>query len=82
MLLMAVQIVDPHLEEAPIFTLPAMPHPAQILSRILETPTAHQLATVMAAPSLRLSWQEVTIFSLMRLKCFMKLLKTKKLKQQ
>ena len=68
--------MDPRLDMDTIFTLPATPHPAQVLTQTLDTPTAHQLATVMAAPSLSLSWQEVTLFNLMRLKYFMKILKT------
>ena len=75
--------MDPHLVEETIFALPITPHPTQILTQSLATPTAHQLVTVMAAPSPDHFWQEVTkIFNLMRLKYFMKLLKTNELKQQ
>ena len=74
--------VDPDLVEDTIFTLPATPPPAQVLTQTLGTPTAHQLATVIAAPSPNHSWQEVTSFNLMRLKYFMKILKTNELKQQ
>ena len=77
-----VLAMDPHLVEDTIFTLPATPPPAQVLTQTLDTPTAHQLATVMAAPFPDHSWQEVTIFNLMRLKCFMKLRETNQLKKQ
>ena len=60
--------MDPHLVEDTLFT-----SQTQILTQTLDTPTAHHLATVMAAPSPNHSWQEVTIFNLMKLKCFMKL---------
>ena len=65
--------MDPHLVEDTISTLRTTPHPTQILTQTLDTPTVHHLATVMAAPSPNHSWQEVTIFNLMKLKCFMKL---------
>ena len=65
--------MDPHLVEDTILTSQATPHPTQILPQTLDTPTVHHLATVMAAPSPNHSWQEVTIFNLMKLKCFMKL---------
>ena len=70
--------MDPHLVEETIFALPATP--TQILTQTLDTPTVHHLATVMAAPSLDHSWQEDTHFNPMKLKCFMKLLETNKLK--
>ena len=70
-----VLVVDPHLVEDAIFTLPMMPHPTHILTQTLDTRTAHRLATVMAAPLPNHSWQEVTNLNLMRLKFFMKLLK-------
>ena len=76
-----VLAMDPHLDGDTIFTLLTTPHPAQVPPQILATPTAHQLVTVMAAPLPNHSWQEVTIFNLMRLKYFMKLLKTNELKQ-
>ena len=72
--------MDPHLVEEAIFTLPVTPHPTQIPTQTLDTPTVHHLATVMAAPSPNHSWQEVTDFNPMKLKCFMKLLETNKLK--
>ena len=65
--------MDPHLVEDTICTSQATHHPTQILTQTLDTSTVHHLATVMAAPSPDHSWQEVTIFSLMKLKCFMKL---------
>ena len=65
--------MDPYLVEETIFTSQATPYPIQILTQTLDTPTAHHLATVMAAPSPNHSWQEVTICNLMKLKCFMKL---------
>ena len=74
--------MDPHLDMDTIFILPATPHPAQVLTQTLDGPTAHQLATVMAAPSPSRSWQEVTLFNLMNLKCFMKILKKNELKEQ
>ena len=74
--------MDPHLDGDTIFTFLTTPHPTQILSHTLDTATAHQLATVLAAPSPFPSWQELTIFNLMRLKYFMKLLKKNELKQQ
>ena len=67
--------MDPHLAEDLIFTLPTTPHPTKIPIQTLDT-TVHHLATVMAAPSPNHSWQEVTNFNLMKLKCFMKLLET------
>ena len=75
-----VLAMDPHLVEDPIFALPTKPHPTQIPIQTLDTPTVHHLATVMAAPSPSHSWQEVTNFNLIKLKCFMKLLETNKLK--
>ena len=77
-----VLAMDPHLVEDTIFTLPATPHPTQIQTQTLDTPTAHQLATVKAAPSPNPSLREVTVFNLMRLKYFMKLHKKNELKQQ
>ena len=77
-----VLAMDPYLVEDGIFTLPATPHPTQILTQTLDTPTAHQPATVMAAPSPDHSWQEVAIFNLMKLKYFLKLRKKNELKQQ
>ena len=66
--------MDPHLVEDTIFTSQATPHPIQILTQTLDTPTVHHLATIMAAISPDHSWQEViTLLSLMKLKCFMKL---------
>ena len=65
--------MDPHLVEDTIFTSQATPHPTQILTQTLDTPTVHHLATVMVATSPNHSWQEVTFFNLMKLKCFMKL---------
>ena len=50
------------------------PLPTQILTQTLDTPTVHHLATVMAAPSPNHSWQEVSNFNPMKLKCFMKVL--------
>ena len=70
-----VLVMDPHLVEDTIFTLPVMLHPTQILTQTLDTRTAHQLVTVMAAPSLDHSWQELTTLNLMKSKFFMKLLK-------
>ena len=65
--------MDLYLVEDTISTSQATPHPTQILTQTLITPTVHHLATVMAAPSPDHSWQEVTLFNLMKLKCFMKL---------
>ena len=74
----AVLAMDPHLVEDTIFTLPVTPHPTQILTQSLDTPTAHQPATVIPAPLPDHSWQEATIFNLMRLKYFMKILELKR----
>ena len=76
-----VTTVVPHLVEGTLFTSQATPHPTHILTQTLDTPTVHHLATVMAAPSRNHSWQEVTIFNLMKLKCFMKLFKINLLNQ-
>ena len=65
--------MDPYLVTETIFTSQATPHPTQILTQTLDAPTVHHLATVMAAPSPNHSWQEVTNFNQMKLKCFMKL---------
>ena len=65
--------MDLYLVKETISTSEATPHPTQILTQTLDAPTVHHLATVMAAPSPNHSWQEVTIFNLMKLKCFMKL---------
>ena len=64
--------MDPHLVEEVIFALGTTPHPTQIPTQTLDTPTVHHLATVMAAPSPNHSWLEVTFFNPMKLKCFMK----------
>ena len=72
---------DLDLVEDKISASPATPHPAQILTQALDTPTVHHLVTV-AAPSPNHSWQEVAIFNLMKLKCFMKLLETNQLKKR
>ena len=72
--------MDPHLVEDTISTLRTPPLPTQVPTQTLDTPTVHHLATVIAAPSPNLSWQEVTHFNPMKLKCFMKLLETNKLK--
>ena len=68
--------MDPHLVEDTISTSPVTPHPAQVLTQTLDSPTVHHLVTVMGAPSPNHSWQEVTLFNLMKLKCFMKPLET------
>ena len=73
--------MDPALVEEVIFTLATTPHPTQILDQTLDTPTVHHLATVMAAPSPDHSWQEVTNFNQMKLKCFMKVLNINLLNQ-
>ena len=72
--------MDPHLVEDTISTLRTTPLPTQIPIQTLDTPTVHHLATVMAAPSPNHSWQEVTNFNPMKLKCFMKVLETNKMK--
>ena len=76
-----VSTVVPHLVEDTISTLPASHHPTKILTQTLDTPTVHHLATVMAAPSPDHSWQELTLFNLMKLKCFMKVLNINLLNQ-
>ena len=65
--------MDLYLVQDTISTSQATPHPTQIPSQTLDTPTVHHLATVIAAPSPDHSWQEVTNFNQMKLKCFMKL---------
>ena len=72
--------MDPTLVEEGIFTLATTPHPTQIPTQTLDTPTVHHLATVMAAPSPNHSWLEVTLFDPMKLKCFIKVLETNELK--
>ena len=64
--------MDPALVEEVIFGLPTTPHPTQIPTQTLDSPTVHHLATVISAPSPNHSWQEVTNFNPMKLKCFMK----------
>ena len=76
-----VTTVVPHLVEGTIFTSQATPHPTQILTQTLDTSTVHHLATVIAAPSPDHSWQEVTHFNQMKLKCFMKLFNINMLNQ-
>ena len=66
--------MDPYLVEVTILPLPTTPHPTPIPLRTLDTLTVHHLATVMAAPSPNHSWQEVSNFNPMKLKCFMKVL--------
>ena len=73
--------MDPHLVEDTISTLRTTPLSADILTQTLDTPTVHHLATVMAAPSPDHSWQEVTNFNQMKLKCFMKLFNINMLNQ-
>ena len=68
-----VQAMDPHLVEDSISALRTTPLPTQILTQTLDTPTVHHLATVIPAPLPDHSWQEVTNFNQMKLKCFMKL---------
>ena len=70
--------MDPHLVEDTISTLRTTPLPTQIPTQTLDTPSVHHLVTVMVAPSPNHSWQEVTIFDPMKLKCFMKVLETKR----
>ena len=72
--------MDPSLVEETIFTLATTPHPTRIPTQTLDTPTVHHLATVMAAPLPDHSSQEVTNFNPMKLKCFMKVLETNKMK--
>ena len=72
--------MDPYSVEETIFTFPVTPHPTQILTQTLGTPTVHHLATVIPAPSPDHSWQEVTNFNPMKLKCFIKVLETNELK--
>ena len=43
--------MDPNLVEDAISALRTTPHPTQIPTHTLETPTVHHLTTVMAAPS-------------------------------
>ena len=73
--------MDPHLVEETIFTLATTPHPTQIPTQTLDTPTVQHLATFMAAPLPDHSSQEVEILNPMKLKCSMiKVLETNKLK--
>ena len=71
--------MDPYLEET-ILEFPVTPHPTQILTQTLDSPTVHHLATVMAAPSPNHSWQEVALLYPMKLKCFMKVFEINELK--
>ena len=72
--------MDPSLVEETIFALATTPHPTQIPTQTLDTPTVHHLATVMAAPLPDHSSQEVEILNPMKLKCFMKVLEINELK--
>ena len=72
--------MDPSLVKEAIFTLATTPHPTQIPTQTLDTPTVHHLATVMAASSPDHTWQEVEILNPMKLKCFIKVLETNELK--
>ena len=72
--------MDPSLVKEAIFTLATTPHPTQIPTQTLDTPTVHHLATVMAAPLPNHSSQEVEILNPMKLKCFIKVLETNELK--
>ena len=68
--------MDPSLVEDTISTLLTTPHPTKNPPQTLDTLTVHHLAIVILAPLPNRSWQEVTNFNLMKLKCFMKLLET------
>ena len=72
--------MDPHLVEETILESPVTPHPTQILTQTLDTPTVHHLATVIAAPLPNHSLQEVAHLNPMKLKCFMKVFEINELK--
>ena len=72
----AATVMDQHLEEGMIFTLPATPHPVPTLTQTLDILTTRQLDTAMEVPLPRPSLREITISNLMKLKYFMKQLKT------
>ena len=72
--------MDPHLVEETILESPVTPHPTQILTQTLDTPTVHHLATVIAALLPNHSWQEVAHLNPMKLKCFMKVFEINELK--
>ena len=73
--------MDPHLVEDTMSTFAATHHPTQIFTQTLDTPTFHHLVIVIPAPSPDHSWQEVTDFNQMKLKCFMKVLNINLLNQ-
>ena len=67
-------IVDQHLEEDTIFTLPTTLDQTPNQAQILDTPTARHLATAIHPPSHDHSWRVViTTFDLTKSKSSMKL---------
>ena len=66
-------IVDQHLEEDTIFTLPTTLHQTPTHSQTLDTPTARHLATAMDPPSQDHSLRVVTTSDLTKSKSSMKL---------
>ena len=65
--------MDQHLEEDTIFTLLTAPPQTLIPTHSLDTPTAHQLATVTDPPSPGHSWRVVATSNLTKWKSSMKL---------
>ena len=66
-------IVDQHLEEDMISTLPATLHPVLVRTQASVTITARQLVTAMDPPSPSHSWRVVKTFNLTKWKSSMKL---------
>jgi len=69
----AALIMDQHLEEDTIFTLPTTLHQTPTHTQTLDTATARQLATALDPPSHDHSWRVVTTSDLTKLKSSMKL---------
>ena len=66
-------IVDQHLVQDTILTLPATLHQAPAHTQTLEAPTARHLATAMDPPCHDHSWRVVTTSDLTKSKSSMKL---------
>ena len=66
--------------EDTILELPVTPHPTQILTQTLGTPTGHLSASLISTPAPAHSLQEVKVLNPMKLKCFMKVPEINELK--
>ena len=64
--------MDQYLEGDPILTFLMTPHPALSPLQTLDTPTAHQKATIMDPPSPGHSWRVISTSNLMRWRYSMK----------